>query len=83
MGVTNTEFNHNAPTTERKPSESFRFTTVWRELIKLLHEQVNASYNFCFNIHKQIVIQNNLGGTEAKKIFNPYIMRSFFWGQCC
>ena len=40
MGVTNTEFNHNAPTTERKSSESFRFTTVWRELIKLLHEQV-------------------------------------------
>ena len=40
MGVTNTEFNHNAPKTERKSSESFRFTTVWRELIKLLHEQV-------------------------------------------
>ena len=59
MGVTNTEFNHNAPTNERKPSESFRFTTVWRELIKLLHEQVNSSYNFvylCYNINKQMVI---------------------------
>ena len=48
MGVTNTEFNHNAPTSERKPSESFRFTTVWRELIKLLHEQVNSSHNFVY-----------------------------------
>ena len=86
MGVTNTEFNHNAPTSERKPSESFRFTTVWRELIKLLHEQVNSSYNFvyfCCNSHKQMVIQNNLGGTETKKIFNPYIVRSIFWSQRC
>ena len=86
MGVTNTEFNHNAPTSERKPSESFRFTTVWRELIKLLHEQVNSSHNFVyfwFNINKQMVIQNNLGGTETKKIFNPYIVRSFFWSQRC